>query len=342
MRVLLLNWTIDAICGARRYADELETGFRKRSDTAVEAVDVDASQFWDVWDGHVPSQYDLYVFTDSVPQHWKDDRYGDWWMELYRQLHEEIVVAVMHDVWWEDDREWMLEVTDDIDAVVAPQEPVERSLELLPVETVLIRHPIDTDRLDLTDEKRRMIVSASQIYPRKNVDHLVREVPNLDYEVVVHSEETWEYERMAGAHENRAPEYGDIWDRALGHGMRFVGVTPLEQLWDHYRQATFVVDLQSDPSWEHVINYTQLEPMLFGAVPIVYRDVVNPLMQDHALLVDHHSYLPDVVDSVTEAELGRLRRRNAEFLLETFDAELIAGQFFDLAENVSASRTAPV
>ena len=36
-------------------------------------------------------------------------------------------------------------------------------------------------------------------------------MPNLDYDVIVHSERTWEFERMAGAPENRAPEYGDIW-----------------------------------------------------------------------------------------------------------------------------------
>lgn len=338
MNVLLLNWTIGAICGAQRYAEELATGFSKCPNVGVELVDVDEATFWDEWGGSVPTDYDLYVFTDSVPQEWKGDDYGRWWMDLYHQLTEAVVFAVVHDIWWENERGWMRDVLDAIDLVVAPQEPVERSLESMPAETALIRHPLDTDRMDLVDDKRRLIVSASQIHPRKHVDHLVREVPNLDYDVIVHSDRTWEFERMAGVPENRAPEYGDIWERAIGHGMQFVGVTSTEELWEHYRQARFVVDLQSEPGWEHVINYTQLEPMLFGAVPIVYRDVVNPIMEPHVLLLDHHSELPDLVGGVSEADLRRMRRANAEFLVETFEAATIAEQFLDRARRCAPDR----
>lgn len=324
MNVLLLNWNIGAICGANRYVEELVTGFEDRPNDHVETVDVDESVFRDDWGETVPGGYDLYVFTDSVPQTWKEAEYGRWWMELYHQLADEVVFAVVHDVWWEHDREWILEVAEDIDRLVAPQEPVQRSLESNPIPDVLIRHPLDTARMDVVDEKQPLIVSASQIKPRKNVDHLVREVPNLDHEVVVHSEQTGEYHRLAS---NDDPEYGDIWAQALSSGMRFVGVTPVEELWEHYRQARFVVDLQSAEGWTHVINYTQLEPMLFGAIPIVYADVVNPLVDDNVLTIDHHAELPDAVASMSETELRGLRRHNARFVSDTFAAERIAGEF---------------
>lgn len=332
MNVLLLNWNIGAICGAKRYVDELVTGFSNRPDDHAETVDVDETVFRDDWGGTVPGGYDLYVFTDSVPQTWKEAEYGRWWMELYHQLADERVFAVVHDVWWESDREWILEVADDIDRLVAPQEPVQRSLESNPIPDVLIRHPLDIARMDVVDEKQRLIVSASQIKPRKNVDHLVREVPNLDHEVLVHSERTEEYHRLAS---NDDPEYGDMWAQALSNGMEFVGVTPVEELWEHYRQARFVVDLQSAEGWTHVINYTQLEPMLFGAIPIVYADVVNPLVDDNVLTIDHYSKLPDVVASMSETELRGLRRHNAEFVTETFAADRIAGEFVAEAASLS-------
>lgn len=329
MNVMLLTWNIGSICGAKRYVEELTTGFANRPEDHVDSVFVDESVFWDEWGGNVPGGYDLYVFTDSVPQYWKEDEYGRWWMDLYHQLRDEIVFAVMHDIWWENDREWILDVIDDVDRLVAPQEPVERSLENLPVSTVLIRHPLDTARMDIVEDKQRLIVSASQIKPRKNVDHLIREVPNLDHDVIVHSELTEEYYRLTSAED---PEYGDIWEQALEHRMQFVGVTPVEELWDHYRQARFVVDLQSAPGWSHVINYTQIEPMLFGAVPIVYEDVVNPIMEDHVLTIDHYSELPEIVDATSESELQAMRRDNGEFVVDTFQAERIAGEFVAEAE----------
>lgn len=338
MDVLLLNWKIGSVCGAQRYTDELRTGFEKRRGTTVDYVEVDGELYFDDWDGSVPDDYDLYIFTDSVPQTWKDDRYAQWWQDLFHQLADEIVFAIVHDVWWEDHRGWMLDVADDIDRLIAPQEPVERSLESFPVETVLIRHPIDTDRMDIVHDKDRLIVSASQIHPRKNVDHLIREVPNLDHEVIVHSEETWEYHQLAGDWEQRNPEYGDIWEQALENGMTFVGVTSIEELWDHYRRARFVTDLQGADDWKHVINYTQIEPMLFGAVPIVYRDVVNPLMAGHVLLLDHYSDLPELIASVTEAELRQYRRVNADFVVDTFEAEHVAGQFEALVTELATGQ----
>lgn len=334
MKFVFVTFDIQNIGGIKTWRDELEVG--------LDRIGVEHEEKWvdKSTDLEEIPDADMYIMTHPCPRDTKSQGHDRWWKSVYEHLSDHKVVPVFHDPYWDERYEWLTEVGHHLDMGVAVQDLVADSLESWPEPWKMVRHPLDTQKAELRHDKDDMIMSASMFKTWKNVDKLVRYAPDIDLDVIVHGQGI-EYHYMSGekrkdayrAHDD--PNHEWIWERAQDtEGFEYVGMTPLEELWDNYRRARFIADLSQSAQWPQVINYTQLEPMLTGCIPVMFTDMVNPIMEGRVLHTPRPDGIPEVVNNVDDDDLREMREDNREFVEETFACTKIAEQFVEIHDEI--------
>lgn len=327
MRIAFITFEISNIGGITRWRNDLETGLQS---LGVETVEVTPEKS----DWTIP-EADGYIFTHACPRQTKTQGYDRWWQSVYEAVEDDPVYPVFHDPYWEDSYDWILEVQDTIDHIVSVQEVVSESLDTMTLPWTQIRHPLDPSYATFSETKDPVVMSASMFKPWKNLDHLIRQVPEIELDVRVHGDGI-EYHYMSG--EKRKDEYrnedGWIWDQAMSQDhFEYLGYSEFEVLLNTYDQARWICDLSRSDTWQGVINYTQLEPMLFGTIPIVYEDMVNPFIEDLVWTIRDPEQIPRIVNDTPDSELRHQRHINRRWVEKHFGAEHIAQQWVDLIES---------
>lgn len=337
MEVCLLSFEYSGIGGIARWEKDLKWGFEQIGVEVDHIEDINKESYDSLPD------HDYYILNQPCP--WKDRKLSDeeqdrWWLNIYDEIKDSVVVAAFHDPYWERYYDWANEALP-MDVAIAVQDIVRESLTSFTAAPVgMIRHPLRHDRGELIHDKEDIIMSACMFKGWKNVDHFIHEVPFMDLESHVHGKGI-EYHYMSGSMEKRKSQYRDeetyewIWDRAEDSGkMTYKGFTELEELWETYRSARFAVDFSHSKNWEGVINYTQLEPMIYGAIPIVYQDTVNKFIEDQVFTVHSHEDLPELVNNIENEKLDGMREDNYNWVIENFGADNIAQEYVDLFKEV--------
>lgn len=331
----MMTYPISNVGGIRRWKQDLMTGLERLGHEVSE-------QYLEKSDYETPEDADLYIFTHSCPRQTKTQGFDEWWMRVYRDLEDEAVISVMHDPYWEKRYEWIQAVNDCIDMVVGVQEVVTRELEGLTMPWKMIRHPLDPEYATYVDNKEDMVMSASMFKSWKHVDHVVRVANNTDFDVRVHGQGI-EYHYMSG--EKRKEKYQDengnwIWDLAESRdNFEYMGKTDFETLLETYQKSRFILDMSRSRNWQGVINYTQLEPMLFGTIPVMYIDTANDFIKHQVLTVSDWREIPDLIESHDDESLSQLRETNREWVLEHFGCEKIAQEYIDVYEEIKSGET---
>lgn len=180
----------------------------------------------------------------------------------------------------------------------------------------IVNHPLSLDDMGLyTERKENLVLSPQYTFKSwKHVDDLIRAVPMISKDIKIEiSGLGTEYYYMAGSLEKRKDKYRNsdgtyIWDNALKHpGFKHLvdktRQVRREVLIESFKRAKCVVDLSVGERGSKTgfpsMNYTVLEAIKYGCVPIVRKQSVIPRIWEESdfMIVDE----PNLIGSVAKA-----------------------------------------
>ena len=180
----------------------------------------------------------------------------------------------------------------------------------------------------------------------KHVDQLIRAIPHMrNNEKKLVGGAGIEYRYMT-SYDKCKDKYKDelgnrIWDNAIQYDMKYLGVIPNADFYNHLKQAK----LQIDPSWSKRysqsgahFNRTTIEAMVCGAVPVatdlgmnnsqVLQAGKNYFEIEHYADSKHFAYLIDYwLSHYSRAQWHDIRINNWENIVPEFDMVKVAYQY---------------
>lgn len=272
------------------------------------------------------------------------------WLDIYPDKPN---FAIIHDGNLPKLYPHILHVRDKFRGLICVHDSAYVSSEGTGMDRALIVNPFDVDgaltvRGDSFDRRNGLV--AVQVFKAwKRVDTLIRAVPHIDeirpnLRVLVGGggiEQRYMTSEEKTKPQYRYPEGDRIWDRALKHGMEYVGYIPNSEVYEHLRRAR----LQVDPSWSRKysafgahFNRTTVEAMLCGVVPVatdlgmkgstIFKPGVNYVQVPHtATPREFAEILCEAHDS--KARWVRMTRENKEVAAAHFDRKVVAQAYID-------------
>lgn len=299
------------------------------------------------------SRYDAVVYDSPAPA--LNRSFDDpSWKSIHSGLRAAGVrqAAVWHDPFWQDYYPWVADVAEYIDVVAAIQPKACRSLPPgLEKKAFVCNHPLSVQGAgEHAAAKEDLAVCPHQFKSWKRIDLVVRAAPaalaaGVRLEVF---NVGIEYYYMAGSVAKRKPRYRYpdgrwIWDAAVAAGMDYRGPVARAELERAFRRQKCTVDMSVGelgskmPENYRSVNYSVLECMKYGGVPVVrYRSVQPPFTKDSFLVCDESDVPASCAALMTEAVRGwgsaalrRVRSANRDVLIANYRASVVARSITD-------------
>ena len=291
------------------------------------------------------SKYDAVLWHIPVPTLNKDNAGIKEWLELYD--HGSKNIAIIHDGNLPKLYPHLISVSKHFHAAVCVHESAYNSAEYLNIPRKLILNPFDIHGELGPEFSKRDGLMAVQIFKAwKRVDTLIRAIPHVrPYADMFVGGAGIEYRYMTSK-EKCKPQYFDaygnrIWETALKHGMRYLGVLENKAVLDLLKK----VKLQIDPSFSKKysgygahFNRTTIEAMINGAVPMatdlgmkdsqIFKSGKNFIEIPHTATPEEFG---DIINDslINKAQWDTIRDNNIS-LLYKFDKRNVAQEYVDL------------
>jgi len=291
------------------------------------------------------SKYDAVLWHIPVPTLNKDNAGIKEWLELYD--HGSKNIAIIHDGNLPKLYPHLISVSKHFHAAVCVHESAYNSAEYLNIPRKLILNPFDIHGELGPEFSKRDGLMAVQIFKAwKRVDTLIRAIPHVrPYADMFVGGAGIEYRYMTSK-EKCKPQYFDaygnrIWETALKHGMRYLGVLENKAVLDLLKK----VKLQIDPSFSKKysgygahFNRTTIEAMINGAVPMatdlgmkdsqIFKSGKNFIEIPHTATPEEFG---DIINDslINKAQWETIRDNNMS-LLYKFDKRNVAQEYVDL------------
>ena len=291
------------------------------------------------------SKYDAVLWHIPVPTLNKDNAGIKEWLELYD--HGSKNIAIIHDGNLPKLYPHLISVSKHFHAAVCVHESAYNSAEYLNIPRKLILNPFDIHGELGPEFSKRDGLMAVQIFKAwKRVDTLIRAIPHVrPYADMFVGGAGIEYRYMTSK-EKCKPQYFDaygnrIWETALKHGMRYLGVLENKAVLDLLKK----VKLQIDPSFSKKysgygahFNRTTIEAMINGAVPMatdlgmkdsqIFKSGKNFIEIPHTATPEEFG---DIINDslINKAQWENIRDNNMS-LLYKFDKRNVAQEYVDL------------
>jgi len=285
--------------------------------------------------------YDLVMFLHAAPHPTKANlNYYD--IENWKRLYKEVSkpkMSVFHDRNWTKTNEWITEVVDHVDGVLAAQHHFldcaqdyasHRSTDLPPIKVWWEYQPFDIPELDLDyvmKNKDFYGVVATQWIAWKNHKKFLPMLPEIeipirfygagmDYNYIVKDGDFDEY--MGTDHKNEI-----VYNEHIIHS--YYGFVPYQEVLDALQWATFSIDL----STRGYVNMTHMEPLMYGAASLMSQEVFNDPycgLPAEALWIYNFEDLPKVIEEVglSPAVCKQKARNGREWMMSNCDCTTIA------------------
>ena len=292
------------------------------------------------------SKFDVVIYSHPVPSQNRSFQDREW-MNIFHTLHKTGVkqIVVWHDPFWKNYYPWVVEVCEDIDLVACIQKKAYDHLpEQLVDKAFICNHPLDLRGIsEHSTVKENLIISPHQFKSWKRIDLLVRAAPIISATKcrLEHYNGRTEYYFMSGSLAKRKEKYKNkqgqwIWDEAVKAGMTYHGVVSHTEIVNAFRRQKCVVDLSvgelgTKKGLEYKsVNYSILECMKHGGIPVVrHYSVMPPFNEDSFLIVDEEGLVESTAEQSIRAvqhwdTFQKLRARNRTILRTHYSADKVS------------------
>ena len=230
----------------------------------------------------VSENYDFVIFLNSCPHFTKhsggDDRT---WQRLYKV--DKPVFVIFHDNMWDRYYEWLVEVKDYIDAsFYTVTNASKESLINFPGNHTFMPIPLSTDKANLYKVKKDNIIWLPQWKRWKGIVPFIKQVDKIKYDVDMYNIGLYYY--------NIKKDMSDLWHKAVNKDyyddvvhnkkskMTNYSLVLPEVVQHVLRSAGASIDISGSAGSAMVKAQTtcaMIEPMLYGTVSIVYKDIIE-------------------------------------------------------------------
>ncbi len=311
-------------------------------------------------------QYDLLIWETSAPSISGENKGNHDWLKLYSSGVPNI--GFIHDGNFRDGYPWLYAVMNQFHGLACVHDCAYNSAENIAIPRTLILNPQDiTKHNSGWDYKQRWkgFLSLQTFKKWKHVDDLVRAIPyikgssnkylaggGIEYRYMTSKDKIKE-EYIARALEdpNLPPEIArqriSIWDRALEHGMVWLGYINNSDRNDRLKKLRVLVD----PSWGNKYaaigghyNRTVVDAMLNDTIPVatslgmlgtknisnVFKPDINFIPLKPNMFPKQYAQVIEHACNLSNKERNKIIESNKS-LLKLFDRKLIAQQVIDLS-----------
>jgi hypothetical protein len=303
------------------------------------------------------ADYDAVLWHIPVPTCNKDNAGVNEWLQLYNPDTKNI--AIIHDGNMPELYPHLNYVAHYFHGMVCVHESAYHSASCIGIPRKMIVNPFDLFGIErqYPDFHNRSGFTAVQVFKAwKRVDDLIRAIPHMkNKENKVVGGAGIEYRYMT-SQDKCKPKYFDeagdrIWDKALRHGMNYVGTIPTDVHYQLLRKSK----LQIDPSWSRKysafgahFNRTSVEAILCGAVPVatnlgmnksqVFKAGVNYIELEVGAESQHH-YAEVIDDALNDEIRWRDIVINNYSLAKRFDRKQVAQEYIDFINDKTLGET---
>lgn len=186
--------------------------------------------------------------------------------------------------------------------------------------------------------RKRMVTSFQTFKAWKRVDEFVRAVPLFKKGTVVLGGGGIEYHYMTSK-DKRKPKYGKIWEKAIEHGMRYVGYVSEEERDGILRMSRLIVDSSWSKRYAKYgshFNRVMIDGIIQGVVPVL-RDLA---MVDNGIFEAGKHYIEIPYDASPEeyacvineamtmksSVADKMLRSSQRIVRRVFDSKVVAAE----------------
>lgn len=318
------------------------------------------------------SGYDLVIWIVTVPTKKAENRGNLDWIKLYDLGPNTKQVGIVHDGNLNKAYPWMYEVRERLSGIACVHGAAFHSADSMPIFRSLIVNPQDLNKAQLGlgyRERERAWYSGQTFKAWKRVPNLCRAIPHmsnetgkylagggLDYAYMTSPDKTKHNYFVRREDDPDLPmdvEDGSIriWDRALNHGMNFLGFIPQTQRDEILDRVRVLID----PSWslqyaklgDH-FNRVVIDAAKRGAIPVAFNygiatndagigEVFRP--DENYIMIPYDATPKEYADRVEYSlnlpnDLAEKIRFNNFELCKKFDRRIVAQRYIDLSNNI--------
>ncbi len=311
-------------------------------------------------------QYDLLIWETSVPSVSGENKGNHNWIKLYSSGVPNI--GFIHDGNFRDGYPWLYAVMNQFHGLACVHDCAYNSAESIAIPRALILNPQNLDKYScgFPYEKREGGFLSLQTFKKwKRVDDLIRAIPHMmpttkkylagggiEYRYMTSKDKIKEeYIARTVEDPDLPPDVArkriPIWDRALEHGMEWLGYITNEDRDNRLRKLRVLVD----PSWSNKYaaigghyNRTVVDAMLNDVVPVatslgmlgikninnVFKPDINFIPLKSNLTPKQYAEVIEYACNLSANEKNKIIKSN-KIMLKLFDRKLIAQQVIDLS-----------
>jgi len=292
------------------------------------------------------SNYDAILWHIPVPTLNKENKGVNQWLPMYDNGTKNI--AIVHDGNLPSLYPHLLAVAEKFHAAICVHPAAYHSANVLPMRRYLINNPFEIPENPreggLSFEQRNGFLSAQIFKAWKRVDTLIKAIPHVIPEAdKLVGGAGIEYRYMTSPDKCKPKYYENgvkIWDTALQHGMKYLGVMPNQEVLQTLKQCR----LQIDSSWSkkyaaHGAHYnrTTIEAMINGAVPVAtdlgmiktfLKPDVNYIEVPHTATAKQYGEI--INQGLTDKQNWEwIQNQNYSYVLHNFEMKNVAQQYID-------------
>lgn len=296
------------------------------------------------------NEYDLVIYLHPAPHPTADNLKRediDNWRDLYTKVTKP-KLQIHHDAKWDTTNDWIIDVVDHVDAVLAAQHhflpAVERYVEhraidpSTSIKTWWEYFPLDVPKGNielLLPRKEPFGIVATQWIQWKNHRKFLPMLPQIETPIRFFG---------AGIEYHYAVREGEF-DKYIGTDVkehivynednphRYIGFVPYQEVLTAMELATFSIDL----STRGYTNMTHWEPLMYGTANMMAREVFddefNEVPRDCLWIYDFDELPKHIIEVMNSNTMRRVTaRRGFEFVSDVCDCEKVAARILHRME----------
>ena len=361
MKIALNLFDISKIGGIKTYVDHLKYGLEELGHTAEECYiscnkkSITPKYGYDKVLGFMTDdmlkeyhkameEYDLIIFIHPNPHNNKSFNSLRW-----KDCYEENVpiIVALHDSFLDKYNTEILKMMDKIKGFAPVQPKATYAIKKYTNQYIETKHPLILKGSELYDSKKEdLVIQANQFRSWKCNDIFIRAIPFIDPKIQkeVYSSGI-EQCKMAGVKRN--PKYGNIWEDGIKAGMQYEGDVSDINIQGAFKRSKCIINmatLERRKIFENLISgsidYTQLEAMKYGSIPIGRQHNIDSgmLTSENIITLKGNDISPVLLaDKVNEVIYNwegykNMRTNNLKYLKENYDSKIVASRVLSLLD----------